>query len=106
MNVVDANVGREPAQNTRQLIVRTALQRSLVKAPSLIMGPGGVLELVLDIEQPHTDRRRQDRNRQVHKQEWPKADQPDHRGDQDRDGGVRAHCTYPGLPAVTHHPYW
>jgi hypothetical protein len=29
----------------------------------------------------------------VHQQEWPEADQPDHRGDQNCDGGVRAHST-------------
>jgi hypothetical protein len=77
MDVVDANVGREPAQNTRQVIVRIAVQRSFVKTPSLVMGPGGVLVLVLEVEQPHTDRRRQNGDRQVHQQERPKADKPD-----------------------------
>jgi hypothetical protein len=45
MDVVNANVGRKPAQNTRQVIVGTAMQRSFVKYPSLVIGPGGVLEL-------------------------------------------------------------
>jgi len=92
MDVVDADVRREPAQNTG-VIVGTAMQRSFVKAPGLVMGPGGVLELVLDIEQPDADRRRQNHDRQVHQQEWRITDQPDHRGDKNRDGGVRAHCT-------------
>lgn len=39
MDVVHADVGRKPAQNTRQVVVRTALQRSIVKAPGLISGP-------------------------------------------------------------------
>ena len=69
------------------------MQRSFVKAPGLVMGPGGVLELVLDIEQPDADRRRQNRDWQVHQQERPEAYQPDHRGDKNRDGSVRAHCT-------------
>jgi len=69
------------------------MQRSFVKTPGLVMGPRGVPELVLDIEQPDTDRRRQNRDRQVNKQEWRKADQSDHRGDKNRDGDVRAHCT-------------
>jgi hypothetical protein len=77
MDMVDADVRREPAQNTRQVIVGTAMQRSFVKIPGLVMGPGGVLELVLDIEQPDADRRRQNRDRQVHQQEWRTADQTD-----------------------------
>jgi hypothetical protein len=64
MDVVDADVRREPAQDTRQ--VGTAMQRSFVKTPGLVMGPGGILELVLDIEQPNTDRGRQRRDRQMH----------------------------------------
>ena len=57
MDVVNANVCREPAQNTRQAIVGTAMKRSLVKTPNLVLGPAGVLELVLNKEQPDTDRR-------------------------------------------------
>jgi len=66
MDVVDTDVRREPAQDARQVIVGTAMQRSFVKTPGLVMGPGGVLELVLDIEQPNTDRGRQRRDRQMH----------------------------------------
>jgi len=64
-----------------------------MKNPGLVIGPGGVLELVLDIEQPDADRRRQNRYRQVYQQEWRIAEQMDHPGDKNRDGGVRAHCT-------------
>jgi len=106
MDVVNADVRREPAQDVRQVIVGTALQCGLVKAPGLITGPGRVLELVLDIEQPDADRRSQNHDRQVHQQEGSDADQPDQRGDQNRDGGIRTHRTQPGRPAVTHLPYW
>ena len=50
MDVVNADVRREPAQDARQVIVRTAMQTGLVKTPGLITGPGRVLELVLDIK--------------------------------------------------------
>ena len=93
MDVVDPDVRREPAQDTRQVIVGTSSQCSFVKTPGFAMGPGGVLELVLDIKEPDADRRRQNRDRQVHQQEWPKADQANHHGDQNRDGSVRAHRT-------------
>src|ERR1700730_85666 len=93
MDVVNADIRREPAQNTRQVIVRTAMDRSFVKTPGFIVGPGSILELVLDIEQPDTDRRGQNQDRELHKQERPKADQPDHRGDHNRDRSVRAHST-------------
>ena len=72
LDVVNADVRREPAQDTRQVIVGTALQRGLVKTPGLITGPGRALELVLNIEQPDTDRRSQNHDRQVHQQEGPK----------------------------------
>lgn len=87
MDVVNANVCREPAQNTRQVITGTAMKRSLVKTPILVMGPGGAFELVWKKEQPHIDRRRQSRDRKMYKEEWPKADQLDHGGNQNRDGG-------------------
>ena len=41
------------------------------------MGPGRVLELVLDIEQPDADRGREQHDRQMDEQEGPDADQPD-----------------------------
>jgi len=49
MDVVDADVRREPAQDTRQLIVGAAMQPGFVTTPGPLMGPGGVFELVLDI---------------------------------------------------------
>ncbi len=72
--MVNADVRREPAQDARQVIVGTAMQRGFVKAPGLITEPGGVLELMLDIEQPDTDRRRQNHDGHLHQQEGPDAD--------------------------------
>src|SRR5579871_5930168 len=86
------------------MIIGTSMQRSFVKTPGLVVGPGGALELVLNIEQPDADRRRQNGDRQVHQQKWPDADQADHAGDQYRNDGVRAHRAEPGLPAAAHHP--
>ena len=70
MDVVHADISGEPAQDRRQVIVRTPAQRRLVKIPALVMGPEGVFELVLDVEQPDADRSSEERNRKVHKQEW------------------------------------
>src|ERR1700692_4951208 len=39
VDMLDADVRREPAQNSRQVIVRAAMQRSFVKAPGPVMGP-------------------------------------------------------------------
>ena len=69
MDVMNADVRRELAQDTRQVIVRTAMQRGFVKTPGLIEGPRRVLELVLDIEQPYACRATEYRNRQMHEQE-------------------------------------
>src|SRR6478609_2620428 len=55
VDVVDADIGGKPSQDARQVIVRAALQSGLMKAPAFVMGPERILELVLDIEQPHTD---------------------------------------------------
>ena len=53
--MVHPDIGREPAQDVRQFIMGAAVQRRLVKIPSLLRGPEGALELVLDVEQPDTN---------------------------------------------------
>ena len=63
MNVVNADIGGEPAQEARQGIVRAAVKRNLLQVPSSVVGPYGILELVLDIEQPDTDRGREQHDR-------------------------------------------
>ena len=39
VHVVNADIGGEPAQQRRQVVVRAAVQRGLVQAPVLVVGP-------------------------------------------------------------------
>ena len=63
MDVMNANIGGKPAHDARQIEIRAAMKRRLVQAPDAITIPGGVLELVLDLEQPDSDRSRQQHDR-------------------------------------------
>jgi len=63
MDVVNADIGGEPAQGARQGVVRAALKRHLVQVPGSVVGPYGILKLVLDLEQPDTDRGREQHDR-------------------------------------------
>ena len=65
-----------------------------------------MLELVLNIEQPDPGRSREQHDWQVHEQERPDADQPNHRGDHSRDGGIGRAGAKPGLPATAHQADW
>ena len=59
MDVVRADIGGEPSQDVRQVIVGAAVKRRLVQVPGSVMSPNRILELVLDIEQPDPDRARE-----------------------------------------------
>jgi hypothetical protein len=48
--MVHPDIGGEPTQDVRQVIMGAAVQRRLVKIPALVMSLEGVLELVLDVE--------------------------------------------------------
>ena len=61
MHMVHADIGGEPAQDGRQIVVRAAMQRRLVHGPAGRLGPERILELMLDIEQPDPDRGREQR---------------------------------------------
>src|SRR5579871_1620912 len=50
--MVNADIGREPTQDAGQVIVRAAADGSIVEGPGFRASPVGILELVLDIEQP------------------------------------------------------
>jgi hypothetical protein len=52
VDMMHPDIGGEPAQDARQIVMRAAVQRRLVKIPALVMGPERILELVLDVEQP------------------------------------------------------
>jgi hypothetical protein len=89
--MVNADIGGEPAQRTRQGVMGAAVKRRLPQVPRSVAGPNGVLELVLDIEQPNADRGREQHDRQMHEQEGTDADQPYHRRDDCRDRGIGRH---------------
>ena len=50
MYVVDADIRSQPAQDTRKIVMRTAMKRRVMQIPVLIITPIGVLELMLDIK--------------------------------------------------------
>src|SRR4051812_34767545 len=78
MDMVHSDIGAEPAQDARQVIMRAAVQPGVVTIPTLVTSPKGVLELMLDIEQPDANRSGKKRDRQLHQQEWTGTEQPDH----------------------------
>src|SRR6476646_3210307 len=102
MNVMNPNIGREPAQQAWQGVVRAAVKRHVLQIPGSVAGPFGILELVLDVEQPDTGRGRQQYDRQMNEQERTDPNQPYHRGDDRRDRDIRRHGTEPGPPATAH----
>lgn len=58
VNVVEADVAREPLQKFRQFVERTSLHRSADEAPFVIGFPIGMLELMLNVEKPNSRARR------------------------------------------------
>jgi hypothetical protein len=106
MYVMNTNIGGEPAQDARQVIIRATVKRYFVQVPKAVRSPFGILELVLDIEQPDTDRSRQQNDWQLHEQERKDAHQPYHGGYDSRDGDVGGHDAEPGLPTSTHETDW
>jgi hypothetical protein len=42
MDVMNTNIGGEPAHNARQIVIRATVKRSLVQAPDVITIPGGL----------------------------------------------------------------
>ena len=52
VDVVHADIGRKPAQDVRQLVMRAAMKCRPVQIPCPAFVPERVLELVLDVEQP------------------------------------------------------
>src|SRR5262245_41056481 len=50
VDMVHANVRREPAQNSRQVVMRTSTKRRLVKTPFPAMRPERLFELMLQVK--------------------------------------------------------
>jgi hypothetical protein len=56
VDVVVADVGGEPVQPPRQVVEGAAVDGGAVEVPLLAVVPVGLLELVLDVEQPDAER--------------------------------------------------
>jgi hypothetical protein len=69
VHVVNANIGGQPAQDNWQVVVRAAMQCGLVQFPSVVFCPNRILELVLDVEQPNSNRCSKQCDRQMHEHE-------------------------------------
>ena len=77
VHMVDADIAGEPAQRQRQVVMRGAVQCGRRKLPVIALRPVGLLELVLDIEQPDADGAGNQHGRQLHRQEQRRATQPE-----------------------------
>jgi len=102
VDMMKANIGSEPAQDDRKIVMRTAVKGSLMYVPSLSASPKRVLELVLNIEQPDPERSADQRDRQMHEQEWTYTHDPDRNSCYQQNGEVRRHRAQPGLPTAAH----
>ena len=100
MNVMDADIGGEPAQGRGQVVEGTAFQRLPAKIPLFLAVPFGFAELVLHVEQPHADRAGEQDRREMDDDEGD-GTHDQRRGNGDAgDGGVGAHHAYPPVLEV------
>ncbi len=109
---MEADIGGEPAQHARQVVVGRALERRGGEIPLLLVGPVRLLVLVLDVEQPHPGGGADQGQRQVAEQERLPPQQHDHRHAERGEGRVGAEDARPrgalaqhgaGRNAVAHH---
>src|SRR5581483_10543813 len=100
VDVVDANIRREPTQYSRQIIVRAAMQRRFFKTPTDLMCPECHFELVLYVEEPHPGRSGQQNDRQLYKKEGPNAYGKDQPGRDRSDCNISYHGAEPRLPTA------
>ena len=102
MDMMHADIGREPAQYRRKIVMGAAVKRRDRQAPIPVIRPDGMLELVLHVEQPHADRSGDQRDRQMQQQERPHADPPHHAADDERDRAIGRHGADPRRPTFPH----
>ena len=76
MDVVIADVARAESQEGRQLQKGASAQCGVGVVPVAGVLPVGVLELMLDIEEPDADRTREQRGRSKHEQVVEPAYEP------------------------------
>ena len=87
--MVQADVAGEPLQHLRQFVVGTPLQRGRRFVPFPVVRPVDVLVLVLDVEHPYPQRRRDDHDGELHQKVGLQTD--GQAGDHD-DGENREVC--------------
>ena len=76
--MVEADAAREPLQDARQVVIRSALQGGAGEIPGVIALPVDVLVLVLDVEQPDAQAAGEPGERQLDDQEARRADRQAH----------------------------
>ena len=105
--MVQADVAGEELQHLWQPQIRAALERRLVVAPGIGALPVGILELVLDVEQPDADRAREQRGRHLNEQEALPAEQPAKQPDHRRERQVGApHAAADPWPLAARDEAW
>ncbi len=77
MNVMKSDVARDPLQNRGKLVIRAPLHRGFHIAPFFFVLKVGILELMLDIEQPDAQQAGYEENRPLNHDECLPADGPD-----------------------------
>ena len=89
MNVVHSDIAREPMQDSWQIVERTSTKPRGVEVPGATLFPIGVLELVLDVEEPYPGRGCNRCDRELHHQKRLKSHGSAHPGDHGQDHEVR-----------------
>ena len=98
VDVVYTDIGSKPAHHDGQVVVRAAVQGSLMHPPIPVFGPDRPFKLVLDVEQPYADRGGQQDDWDLHEQKRADPDKPDNRRRQDRESGIGCQRAEPGTP--------
>lgn len=80
MHVMHADIAGEPTERRRQFVERAAVQGRLGLAPFPGCFPGGSLELMLNVKEPHPGRCAEGDNREVDAEKRREARDPDQEG--------------------------
>src|SRR4029079_9716524 len=82
------------------------MQRSMMESPIGFLLPGRVLKLVLHVKQPHSNRRRKQRNREMYEQEQFYTHKPGDSHNQSGDPDIGRHDAKPRSQPAAHHADW
>mmetsp|Transcript_6990 Transcript_6990/g.12203 ORF Transcript_6990/g.12203 Transcript_6990/m.12203 type:complete len:312 (+) Transcript_6990:150-1085(+) len=102
VDVMHADVARQPAQRPRQVIVGAAVKGRVLHGPIAVTIPDRILELVLDIEQPHADDRREEYGGQENEQHDIQPAEPEQATDNGCNRKIGALRADPVAPAPAH----